>query len=95
MLRVSDKNPALLRYLAEIALQPGAEVTMLSRAPFDGPLTLRIGKNEQVVGPNLAAQVLVEAMPSTGPRPAHALGTPGSPPSAAAPKAKSRKSPAR
>lgn len=95
MLRVSDKNPALLRYLAGIALQPGAEVTMLSRAPFEGPLTLRIGKNEQVVGPNLAAQVLVEAMPSTGSRPAHALGTPGSPPSAAAPKSKSRKSPAR
>jgi DtxR family Mn-dependent transcriptional regulator len=65
MLRVSDRNPSLLRYLAEIALQPGAEVTMVARAPFDGPITLRIGTTEPVVGPNLAAQVLVEAMPST------------------------------
>jgi DtxR family Mn-dependent transcriptional regulator len=62
MIRVSDRNPSLLRYLAEIALQPGAEVTLLARAPFDGPLTLRIGDAEIVVGSNLAAQVLVEAM---------------------------------
>jgi DtxR family Mn-dependent transcriptional regulator len=95
MLRVSDKNPSLLRYLAEIALQPGAEVTMVSRAPFDGPLTLRIGMNEPVVGPNLAAQVLVEAMPSLGPRSADALGSLGAPPSVAAPQPRSRKSPAR
>jgi DtxR family Mn-dependent transcriptional regulator len=95
MLRVSDKNPSLLRYLAEIALQPGAEVTMVSRAPFDGPLTLRIGTNEPVVGPNLAAQVLVEATPSPGPRSADAPASSGSRPSAAAPKSKSRKSPPR
>jgi DtxR family transcriptional regulator, Mn-dependent transcriptional regulator len=95
MLRVSDKNPSLLRYLAEIALQPGAEVTMVSRAPFDGPLTLRIGTNEPVVGPNLAAQVLVEAMPSSGLRSADAPDSSGSPTSAAARKSKSRKSPPR
>ncbi len=92
MLRVSDKNPSLLRYLADIALQPGAEVTMVSRAPFDGPLTLRIGTKEPVVGPNLAAQVLVAAMPSPGPRSADAS---GSIPSAAPSKPKSRKSTAR
>jgi DtxR family Mn-dependent transcriptional regulator len=73
MLRVSDKNPSLLRYLADIALQPGAAVTMVSRAPFDGPLTLRIGHAEFAVGPTLAAQVLVEAMPFAAP--AEALGT--------------------
>ena len=95
MLRVSDKNPSLLRYLAEIALQPGAEVTMVSRAPFDGPLTLRIGKNEPVVGPNLAAPVLVEAMPSAGPRAADATGSPVSLPSVSTTKPKSRKSTAR
>jgi DtxR family Mn-dependent transcriptional regulator len=57
---VSDRNPALLRYLAEIALHPGTEVTLLARAPFGGPLTLRIGAREQQVGPALAAQLLVD-----------------------------------
>ncbi len=64
MVAVSDKNPELLRYLAEIALQPGADVTLLARAPFDGPLTLRVGDAESHVGPLLAEQVLVEPRPS-------------------------------
>ena len=42
MVRVSDKDPSLLRYLADIALQPGAEITLIHRAPFDGPMTLRV-----------------------------------------------------
>lgn len=60
MVRVSDKNPDLLRYLAEISLQPGVSVTVLSRAPFDGPITLRIGDKESAVGATLASQILVE-----------------------------------
>lgn len=67
MVSVSDKDPELLRYLAGIALQPGAVITLLARAPFDGPITLRIGAAEPIVGPNLAAQVLVETMPVTNP----------------------------
>jgi DtxR family Mn-dependent transcriptional regulator len=62
MVRVSDKNPGLLRYLAEIDLTPGAEVQVLARAPFDGPLTLAVGGAEPVVGQGLAEQVLVEAL---------------------------------
>jgi DtxR family Mn-dependent transcriptional regulator len=69
MVRVSDKNPSLLRYLAEIALQPGADVEVIARAPFDGPLTLRVGEQEPIVGPNLAEQVLVEPVePKSRPR---------------------------
>ncbi len=64
MVQVSDKNPQLLRYLAEIALQPGTEVMIVAKAPFGGPLTLRIGANEPMVGPHLAEQVRVEPMPS-------------------------------
>ena len=66
MVRVSDKNPSLLRYLAEIALQPGADVEVIAKAPFDGLLTLRIGSEEPVVGPNLAEQVLVEPVEKKG-----------------------------
>ena len=62
MVRVSDRDGSLLRYLAEIALQPGVEVELVERAPFDGPLTLRIGGNQLMVGPSLAGQVLVEAI---------------------------------
>ena len=60
MVQVSDKNPQLLRYLAEIALQPGTEVMMMAKAPFGGPLTVRIGIVDAMVGPSLAEQVRVE-----------------------------------
>jgi len=67
MVQVSDKDPALLRYLAEIALQPGAQIALTARGPFDGPLTLSVDGREAIVGPNLAAQVLVESMLATTP----------------------------
>lgn len=63
MVRVSDKNPELLRYLADISLQPGVEVTVMERAPFDGPITLKLGNSQAIVGATLAAQVLVEVAP--------------------------------
>ncbi len=63
MVRVSDKNPGLLRYLAEIDLTPGVTVRVLARAPFDGPLTLQVGNAEPIVGQGLAEQVLVEELP--------------------------------
>ena len=60
VVRVSDEDGALLRYLSELALTPGAELTLVERAPFDGPLTLLVGEARPAVGPSVAAQVLVE-----------------------------------
>jgi DtxR family Mn-dependent transcriptional regulator len=59
MVAVSDKDPALLRYLAEIGLQPGVSVEVVARAPFSGPVTLRVAGVERVVGVQLADQVCV------------------------------------
>ena len=68
VVRVSDEDGALLRYLGELALRPGAEVTLVERAPFGGPLTLAVGAARPAVGPQVAAQVLVErvADPAAG-----------------------------
>ena len=41
--RVRDDDPALLRYLAELGIVPEAAVTIDKRAPFDGPLHVRVG----------------------------------------------------
>lgn len=40
--QVSDRDPERLRYLAELGVIPGADVRVLGRAPFGGPITLRI-----------------------------------------------------
>jgi DtxR family transcriptional regulator, Mn-dependent transcriptional regulator len=66
---VSDDDPARLRYLAELGLMPGTVVVVVSQAPFEGPITIRVGTGtravERAIGPALARAVLVE--PTTTP----------------------------
>ena len=59
VVRVRDEDPEMLRYLAELQITPGAELLIVSKAPFDGPITLRIGMTLHSIGPALAAQVMV------------------------------------
>jgi DtxR family Mn-dependent transcriptional regulator len=61
--RVGDQEPAKLRYLAELGLAPGAAVTVLGKAPFDGPLHLRVGAQERTIAHDLARAIFVESTP--------------------------------
>jgi DtxR family Mn-dependent transcriptional regulator len=62
VVRVSDDDPEMLRYLAELSIIPGAEMVIVSRAPYEGPISLRIAGQLLAIGPTLAAQVLVEPL---------------------------------
>lgn len=57
--RVGDRDPGQLRYLAELGIVPGTRVKVVSRAPFDGPITLRVGRSNRSIGPALARQIFV------------------------------------
>lgn len=63
MVRVSDRNAELLRYLTTIGLTPGAEFTVVEKAPFDGPITLRIGRAKHAIGDTIANQIMVATLP--------------------------------
>ena len=56
--RVGTSQPDRLRFLEQTGLTPGIRVTVLARQPFHGPLTLKLGETEQVIGHELAEQVL-------------------------------------
>ncbi|MFQ5859406.1 MAG: metal-dependent transcriptional regulator [Anaerolineae bacterium] len=58
--RVRTHDPDKLRYLAELELVPGVDFRLESRAPFNGPLRIRIGNEEHVIGHELAATLWVE-----------------------------------
>jgi DtxR family Mn-dependent transcriptional regulator len=49
-----------LRYLAQLELVPGAEVELLERAPFNGPLKFQVGGREHFLGAELARSLEVE-----------------------------------
>ncbi|RME85835.1 MAG: metal-dependent transcriptional regulator [Caldilineae bacterium] len=61
--QVSDEDAAKLRYLATLGLFPNTAIEVLDVAPFDGPLTLRVGDAEHVVGRELARNVFVTHEP--------------------------------
>ncbi len=63
VMQVSDDDPSLLRYLADLAIVPGSTVSVVERAPFGGPITLRVGEATRAVGPALAERVLVRSNP--------------------------------
>lgn len=57
--RVEDDDPERLRYLGGLGIRPGARIRVVERAPYGGPITLRVARAERHVGPELARHVLV------------------------------------
>ena len=57
--RIPDGDGELLRYLSKLKLTPGSRVEVRDSAPFDGPLTLRIGGTDHAISRELAAQISV------------------------------------
>ena len=59
--RISDHDPAMLRYLAERGIAPGDDFEVVDKQPFGGPLFVRFGDEVHAVGGLLAAAMRVEA----------------------------------
>ncbi len=57
--RVRTHQPEKLQYLASLGLTPGTTFEILGRAPFNGPMRLRIGREEVVVGYELMRSLWV------------------------------------
>jgi DtxR family Mn-dependent transcriptional regulator len=52
--RVSDRDSEVLRYLADLGIRPGVTVTVEERAPFGGPLWVRVARRRHALGLGLA-----------------------------------------
>ncbi|MGH2949329.1 MAG: metal-dependent transcriptional regulator [Solirubrobacteraceae bacterium] len=58
--RVSDSDPAMLRYLADRGIAPGDAFEVVDRQPFDGPVFVRFGDAVHVLGGTLARAMRVQ-----------------------------------
>lgn len=58
--RVSDSDPEMLRYLASRGIERGAEIEVVRREPFGGPLTVRCGEREHALGDQLARAMRID-----------------------------------
>lgn len=64
VLRVTEsRDSELLSYLAQLGIIPGAEISIVEVAPFDGPVTLQIDGSQKIIGHNIAN--IVEVQPQT------------------------------
>jgi DtxR family Mn-dependent transcriptional regulator len=58
--RISDSDPAMLRFLADRGIAPGDALEVIDKQPFDGPLFVRFGDDVHVLGGELARAMRVE-----------------------------------
>ena len=56
---VSDESAERLRYLAELGIVLGASVKVITRAPFEGPIAIKVATARRTIGAELASQILV------------------------------------
>jgi len=56
---VSDHDPALLRYLSKLGMKPKTKIKVINKEPFQGPITVRIGKENRIIGQEVAQYVLI------------------------------------
>ena len=59
VLRVSDRNPEVLRYLATIGIYPQVELNVLTKAPFNGPVHVEVEEQGHSLSEELARQIFV------------------------------------
>ena len=63
VVRVSDSEPQMLRYLTEQGIGIGAELELVERQPFDGPCLVRLqDQQDRSLGIRLAQAIHVERL---------------------------------
>jgi DtxR family Mn-dependent transcriptional regulator len=60
LIRVSDSDSDMLRYLADRGIRPGDDFEVVDRQPFDGPVFVRFGGEVHAFGGALARAMRVE-----------------------------------
>jgi len=61
----SSISPAMVAFLAEMGLVPGAEVEVVDKQPFGGPLVVRVAGAERALGERAGRQVHVRTLTSS------------------------------
>lgn len=61
-IRIPDERPDMLRWLADRGIGPGCIISLLSRAPFGGPITVEIEGREHQLGSELAESMRVDPL---------------------------------
>lgn len=59
---VSDADPEMLKYMAELKLRPNTKIRIVSKAPFNGPITLEVEGKKRSLGNEVARHISVSRL---------------------------------
>jgi DtxR family Mn-dependent transcriptional regulator len=58
--QIPDENTELLRYLASLGMYPGVKIEVEEKAPFKGPMLVRVGPNSHSLSLDVASGIYVK-----------------------------------
>jgi len=56
---IPDENTEVLRYLSTLGMVPGAKITVEEKAPFKGPMLVKVGDNSYPISLDVASGIFV------------------------------------
>jgi len=60
IVKITEEEPELLRYLAILGLRPGASLKVVEKAPFNGPITVKVAGTNRAISRQVAALIKVK-----------------------------------
>jgi len=58
--KIKDETPEVLKYIAGLGLLPGASIEIVERAPFDGPVTVKVGGAKHALSLSMASNIWIK-----------------------------------
>jgi DtxR family Mn-dependent transcriptional regulator len=59
IVKITDENPDLLQYLGTLGIKPETSFEVVEKAPFEGPITVRIDGKDHALSHEIAASIEV------------------------------------
>lgn len=59
IVKITEEKADLLRYLGTMGLVPGASLEVMEKAPFNGPITIKVGRTNRALSREVASIIKV------------------------------------
>jgi DtxR family Mn-dependent transcriptional regulator len=60
IVKITEEKADLLRYLDTMGLVPGASLEVVEKAPFNGPITIKVGRTNRAISREVASIIKVK-----------------------------------
>jgi DtxR family Mn-dependent transcriptional regulator len=60
IVKITEERSDLLRYLNQLGLVPGAMIEIIEKAPFQGPITVKVGSTSHAISREIASIIQVK-----------------------------------